>query len=73
MQRPEQLPDEGDTILTHVGTGLSSPTKVKAKVHGVYDDQITYEVLSILDDGERDPDVGERYGADIDGFLWETR
>lgn len=72
MQGPEQLPDEGQTIKTHVGTGLSNPTKVKAKVTYVDSDNVQYEVLSIIEEGDADPSVGENFGADANGFFWEV-
>lgn len=72
MKGPEQLPDEGQTIKTHVGTGLNNPTKVKAKVTYVDDENVQYEILSIVDDGDRDVTIGDTYGGDADGFFWEA-
>lgn len=72
MEGPEQLPSEGEEIKTYVGTGLANPSKVKAKVKGVRDDQISFETLEIIEQGDGDTEVGEIYGADPDGFFWET-
>lgn len=72
MQGPDQLPDEGQTVTTYVGTGLKKGTKVKAKVHGVHDDQIAFEVLEIIEEGSGgNAEIGDRYGADPNGFYWE--